>query len=261
MKLVVLTVPERSTNGRALAEDLDARLHVDMFNDPTRAHAEAWKLGLLEAESDDEWVGVIEDDAIPAWWVGGSHEAIENMNTPRWVGGSYDDTQYEETPRWGLIDEMLSNAPSPIVSGYLGKGRPKSMQGWAEAGTQKDVAWLLCHRLLHHVAVFMKASLVAQAVDQAFRFPNVPCDEALSVWAQGRGYPVAYSNPSMFDHLDAEPVVSPSQRRLTDPDPVARIAWTLGVRESYPADSFAWLDPISERMYGSRFEQKQGSLR
>ncbi|AXQ64480.1 glucosyltransferase [Gordonia phage Neville] len=248
MSLVVLTVPERLERGRALADSLGAWMWVDVHSNPTIAHADAWKDAAQRITWSDEWVGVIEDDAIPIWDQG--------------VGGSFRGRIENAPPRGGLLGQMLSTAPCNIVSGYLGTSRPQSNQDDIALTLHlSDPAWIVSRQLRHHVAVFMRARLVPRAVKYMREHPNTPCDEAISIWAQQALEPVAYCNPSLFDHDDdLPPAVRADQRRLAVGDGPRR-AWHTGTRESYPATDARFLDAVSEKIYRRRYGEIQGAFR
>ncbi|QNJ57159.1 glucosyltransferase [Gordonia phage Rabbitrun] len=251
MKLTILTVPSRLGMATKLAAELYySPVFVDYDLNPTLAHAHAWESGYHDRDHDDEWVGVIEDDAILA-------------DTP-WVGGSWGDGRKFIPPGGGALERMLSDAPTDIVSGYLGTGRPQSNQEdiAITLHMDPDPVWLIHHRVRHHVAVFMRAKLVPRAVEHMRRNPNIPCDEALSIWAQQAFQPVSYCFPCMFDHDDGVlPAVQKEQRRITVDDFTPRRAWEVGVREEYPASNARFLDPITDKLYGRRLGKVQRSFR
>ncbi|AYR03258.1 glycosyltransferase [Gordonia phage Octobien14] len=231
LSLCVLTVPSREEQARRLAEELGASLHIDHYGSPTKAHANAWYEALADARCKsahytEDWVGVIEDDAILA------------------DGATRDDLMH-----------MLRKAPADIVSGYLGRAKPADTQPHIEQALKHDPHYVITYRLLHHVAVFMRAKHVAKAAAYLREHPKFPCDEALGIWAQTAGEPVAYSVPSQFDHMDSEPVIL--GRPVTTGDPAEpRIAWVLGDRDDWDGKRIQLLDQPTRNRYGRRYGQR-----
>lgn len=227
LSLTVLTVPERESQGRALARRLKAKVVVDEKREPTRAHAEAWYRAVEAADDGDSWVGVIEDDAVPA----------EGLTRPG-------------------LEAMLNVAPADVVSGYLGTGRPWDAQSWIKAAVERDPHFVVSFQVLHHVALFMRARLAADAADYLFG-SRFPCDEGLTVWAQRKGVPVAYCYPSVFDHADEDSMIDRGPDRVGE----VRKAWASGVRDGWDASSLVLLDRPTVIRYGRRYEQVQGAFR
>jgi hypothetical protein len=109
------------------------------------------------------------------------------------------------------------------VSLYLGTRHPTYMQPRIASTIVRDdnANWLLAQRLQQAVGITIRAHLVAdmlRAIDH-----RRPVDEAIGCWAAKRGHRVAYSWPSIVDHLDVEPTITSRLRR----------AWRAGTRHQW----------------------------
>jgi GR25 family glycosyltransferase involved in LPS biosynthesis len=141
----------------------------------TENHLRAWSvLARLADESEPAWSVVLEDDAIPC----------QNFTTQ--------------------VREMLSAAPGPIVSLYLGKGRPPQWQRRAERAVATNAPYILSNTLLHAVGVAVRDgyldSMVRVAGEAARSIARKPIDEAITEWARSEALPIAYCNPSLVNH-------------------------------------------------------------
>ncbi|QNN99456.1 glycosyltransferase [Gordonia Phage Sephiroth] len=226
LSICVLTVPSREEQARRLALELGASLHIDHYESPSKAHANAWFNALADVFGtegwEDSWVGVVEDDAILA------------------DGATRDD-----------LLAMLREAPTDIVSGYLGRARPADAQPLIDQALKQDPHYLVTYRLLHHVAVFARAKHAADIASYLRKYSKFPCDEALGLWAQSAGLPIAYSVPSQFDHMDSEPVIL--GRTVTGNPQEPRIAWVFGDRDDWGQERTQLLDQPTVNRYGKRF--------
>lgn len=160
-------------------------------------HLKAWE---ATAARPAEWNLVLEDDAQP---VRGFLEQAE---------------------------QALGQAPAPIVSFYLGRGKPKSWQhrlGRALNDADRAGAhWIDTRQLLHAVAVAMRSGLREDWLEWA-PTSKLPIDERLSAWAHIRGHRIAYTIPSLIEHADGPTLI---QHRDRQPRTDERIAWRTGTR-------------------------------
>jgi hypothetical protein len=209
--------PDRLAAAYGIAYDLNAWITLDSDGiGSSRNHARAWR----DAYNLDpaEFVSVVEDDAIPA------------------------------IPIREHMARILAESPAPIVSGYLGSGRPPQYQPLIAEALKADPTWIIADELLHHVAVFVRRQYVPSLIAYLEAHPNFPCDEALSVWAQNNRLPVAYPIPSPFQHRDDEPVIRNQDR--AQPVREARKAWRHGVRETWVGGRVVLLDQKTKNRYG-----------
>lgn len=220
VSLVVVGHSTRKNDATELAESLSAGLTLDDGRLGSNAnHARAW--GMCDKSAD--WVGVVEDDAIPA------PDILRQL------------------------DLMLSAAPTEVVSGYLGTGRPQSRQEYIQAAIQADPTWVVATKLLHHVAVFARPHWVP-AFAQKLATSHQACDTALGELLRKRGMPVGYCMPSLFDHRDETPLIERGNRR-----PLARVAWRHGVREDW-SGPVAFLDGDTRARFGGRYVETCGEV-
>lgn len=140
----------------------------------TGNHLRTWRK-LAETQPQTPWTMVIEDDAVPI-------------------------------PAFGpCLDSVLRHAPAPIVSLYLGTGRPAHAQSAIVRAVATDLPFIVGSRLLHCVAVCVRTSLIGELIagaERAAHEADKPIDEAITEWMRSRCLPVAYTNPSLVDHAD-----------------------------------------------------------
>lgn len=171
----------------------------------TANHRRVWTDLAFSTNRHSPWCLVVEDDAQPIPGAG-------------WSGFH------------AQLDAALSVAPAPIVSLYLGTGRP--LAGWQgrirQATTEANSAgahWIVSNHVLHAVAIAIRTDLVPDML--AFTATtNLVADDALTAWATVRSHRVAYSWPSLVDHNDD--VVSLAEHRDGKPRTQRRRAWATG---------------------------------
>lgn len=198
---------DRRDRANRLHAQLSADYTTGMFLDDGRLgcdynHLHAWDS--ISADAATGWCAVFEDDAEPI------PELAYHMG-------------------WALF-----YSPAPIVSLYLGRGRPTHWQRRiSNAMRFDDRPFIVSTHLLHCVAVAIRTELVREmlrdtriAIDEG----NKPIDEAWTEAIQARNLPVAYTNPSLVDHAD-EPSVA--RHRYPQPQTEPRVAWQVGVRDSW----------------------------
>lgn len=145
----------------------------------------AQTLACLSRRADpDDWLVVLEDDAVPA-------------------------QPFRET-----VAELLALAPTRIVSFYLGTGYPAQYQRRIADAVAADTSWIVAERLLHAVGYAIApafAPSIVGAMTENARRPSrgrwAP-DDLISEWVIAHGEYVAYSNPSIVQHRDEESVIA-----------------------------------------------------
>jgi len=179
-------------------------------------HQRAWeKLTFSGAE----WCVVLEDDALPV-------------------------PCFREQ-----LAQALAVAPSPVVSLYLGTGRPKrvqpSIRAFVESGV--ETCWLTSEHMLHAVGIAMHRNVIAGMLTHIRQVPAalLPIDRAIGHWVtHGGPGSVAYTWPSLVGHRDTPTVIedhpSGESNRVMyldegDSLPVVtpRVAWRVGVRDRW----------------------------
>jgi hypothetical protein len=176
----------------------------------TQNHLRVWS---KYAEAPQDWVLVLEDDAVPC-------------------------PQFR-----AQLDAALAATPRRIVSLYLGTGNPKHWQERIYQVTREadreDADWIVSQHLLHAVGVAVHADLIPgmvnsiRAAGRARINRNVwplPIDEAITEWAQDNNHMAAYTWPSLVDHADEGTLVQhPDGNRRHAP----RKAWRHGTRDQW----------------------------
>ncbi len=186
----------RSAQAEALALAVEA--DVLSVDDGTLGcegnHAAVWE---QLAELPTSWSVILEDDAQP-------------------IGGFA-----------AQLYAALPMAPSPIVSLYLGRLRPRPWQprirnALAQA-EQAGAHWIQSTRLLHAVGYAIRTDLLPSLL----RYTSTrPVDEHISGWARQYGHPICYTVGSLVEHAD-EPTVIPLHPDKQPRTP-GRKAWRLG---------------------------------
>lgn len=186
-----------------LAKTLDATLAVDDGTLGADAnHLRAWTTA---QSTEHDWIAVVEDDAVP----------VDDITTQ--------------------AQQALAVAPEPVVSMYLGRGRPIRWQdrmSRALSTTRTDPHWFTTTHVLHAVAVAIHTDLVEDWLDWA-QDKTRPIDERMTAWCIARGHRVAYCNPSLFDHQDGPSLIPTDKTRPAR----ARTAWRTGTRDAWTSAS------------------------
>lgn len=177
----------------------------------TDNHLRAWEeLAWRDAEiGEDEWSVVLEDDAILC-------------------DGFMDQAEF-----------ALNNAPSPVVSLYLGQARPPQWQTKAARAVATGQPFIVSTTLLHAVAVAIRTDVLTgprgmlENASEAAHSPlRKPIDEAITEWCKGQAIPVSYTNPSLVNHDVSIPSVAqhrPEDAVLQD----GRVAHNFGTRSRW----------------------------
>jgi hypothetical protein len=186
---------------RRMADQLAAQTdatYVSVDDGTVGANVNHQKVWTYLANLDTEWSLCLEDDAVP-------------------VGGFTVHTA-----------AALTHAPAPIISFYLGTGRPPHWQNRiSDAVAKADVnqtAWIMSTHLLHAVAVAARTELIPGMLTYLARRRYYPIDEAITQWARRTNQPIAYTHGSLVDHMDGPTI---ERHRDGQPRLEARHAWTL----------------------------------
>lgn len=158
---------------------------------------------------------------------------LDNSNT-KWAVSLEDDAQ----PIPGFREQVnaaLEQAPTPIVSFYLGKHRVAVLEKRKRSAMNRadtaDAHWIAGKNLLHAVAVAIRTDVLAEILTYKTQFPdNFPNDEAISHWANTKGQRVGYTWPSLVEHAD-QPTLFVHPDKL--PRPPGRKAYKLGTRQTW----------------------------
>jgi GR25 family glycosyltransferase involved in LPS biosynthesis len=203
--IAIVAHPSRSTlaNGLGLSVRADAVCWDTTTVGCEENHLQAWR---YLADSGDDWGVVLEDDTYV-------------------VDGFRDQ-----------LKQVLTYAPSPVVSLYLGRGHPhggeSDWQNRIAAKIATDVCWLTAESLLsgqgYAIATTLIPDMLATVTPLAL---EMPIDEAISWWCQERNILVAHCRPSIVNHRDETPLI---QTRMDgQPRDVERVAWLFDWRDKW----------------------------
>lgn len=122
--------------------------------------------------------------------------------------------------------EALLASPTPIVSFYLGRSRPRHAQrkiaAALAAADERDAHWIVSTRLLHAVGYAIRTELLESLLCHD---SELPADEHITAWARRHGHAIGYTVGSLVDHADGPTVVD---HRDGQPRTPGRRAWRLG---------------------------------
>lgn len=162
-------------------------------------HRRTWQQLALEHS---DWSVVLEDDAVP----------VPCFKTQ--------------------LDDALTNAPTSIVSLYLGQQRPPQYQYMIQPAIDRaekaGAHWLVSRQLLHAVGLAIRTELIPDML--TLLDGEIPTDEAIGNWANKHFYRIAYSYPSLVDHADGETLIQHPDGQHRPP---GRIAWKTGTRPQW----------------------------
>lgn len=191
---------DRITQAEKLADQTQAAYIA--YDDGTLGcdgnHKRVWE---WHAEHTTDWAIVLEDDALP----------VENFRQQ--------------------LEQVLAQAPTPIVSLYLGRSRP--LCGWQTRiglavvkANQSNSHWIVTDAALHAVALCVRADLVPSML----AWVQNPVDDCISRWIRAQGLKVGYPWPSLVDHEDGPTLVKhPDGQPRNQP----RVAWWHGTRDHW----------------------------
>lgn len=133
------------------------------------------------------------------------------------------------------LEQALSVAPTPIVSLYLGQGRPPQWQdrvGQAiSAAERENACWIVGKRLLHGVAMCILTELVPSMLEG---ISERPIDWAVRDWAVQHGHDIGFTAPSLCDHADGPTLLTRTDSKVRDEQ---RTAWRTGTRDRWTGRS------------------------
>ncbi|DAZ90137.1 Bacteriophage protein [Mycobacteroides abscessus subsp. bolletii] len=222
IKIGIVAHDDRTEDADVLAEAVDANVYSRDNGDLGCEvnHRRVWS---TLASYDSDWSVVLEDDAQP----------VEGFRAQ--------------------LESALAVAPTPVVSLYLGKGRPEFAQTHIRTiaralspETQAAPCWLTGQVLLHAVGVAIRTFLIPNMLDHLTQPPAVflAQDQAIEHWANASGHRIGYTWPSLVNHADTPSVIEehpdgvPRGPRIVDGAIVVtpRRGWRVGTREHWSSD-------------------------
>jgi hypothetical protein len=187
-----------------MAEKLRANVHAyHVSYDNGLKGCEGNHLELLKCMSvtGADWICVLEDDAVPC-------QGFRQQ-----------------------LHDALTFAPAPIVGLYLGTGNPSyDAQRQIRQAVLKPAAWIMADCLVSAVGFAVKGEMVHALIED---LPLLEGEFPLRItrWAQTFDQQICYTNPSLVNHADVEPIGPHSVDRLE------RKAWRFGTREDWHTPS------------------------
>lgn len=199
-------------------------MHIGIVGHTQRAeqaHQLAETVGAVYTSIDDGILGC-EGNHRKVWgWLSGQDTT--------WSVVLEDDAQPVEGFRLQL-EQALAVAPTPIVSLYLGQGRPQHWQPRIDLARHNanavNASWLIAPALLHAVGVAVRTELLPSVLlDKTY-----PIDDAWTAWLRSQLLRVGYTWPSLVQHEDGPTLVK-------HPDGVERnqrrVAWWCHTRDEW----------------------------
>jgi GR25 family glycosyltransferase involved in LPS biosynthesis len=173
-------------------------------------HRHVWK-SLSHMAADDEWIIVLEDDAIPVPHFNIQAQAALD-NTPRNVN---------------------------VVSFYMGRLRPAAwqprMRNAVAQAERRNINWITSNTTLHAVCLAIRGPRhVNHMLDTTATLVR-PIDERITMWCRRFGHTTAYSHPSLVEHADETPCIT--KRFDGAAREQGRVAWHVGERETWTTKS------------------------
>ena len=203
----VVAHPSRMTMANRLAEQVSAEaVSWDVMDQGCEAtHLRLW--GYL-AESPSPYVVILEDDAQPC-------EHFRDQ-----------------------LGKVLSHAPSPIVSLYLGRGRPDQWQLPISSIIATEACFITSDTLLSTVGYAVRTELLPLMLHSVpLSVDRLELPEAITRWAKRRKHTISYARPSIVQHRDVPPVIATEDRHDGQERTELRQAWLFGERRSWDSSA------------------------
>lgn len=198
MATIIITHPQRQHTAQTLAAQVNGHLCIDDNNYGPGANHDRALAKAIHLHNSEQWHILLEDDAIPC------HDWHTQTRA------------------------ALDAAPTPIVSLYLGRSRPRRHQHHIPQLLASDPHWILHNELRHHVAVAIRADIAPQLLATVQPLTG-DADKRLGQAAQQLGHTIAYTNPSLADHHDTTPLITHINGQPR-PRPEPRKAWNHNTR-------------------------------
>lgn len=204
------------------------------------------------------------------WDIHNQGAEVNHLAAWEWLGG--------ESTRWGVVLEddvipckgfqqqlaaALENSPTPIVSLYLGRGRPPHWQQRISRVIATEASYITAQALLGGQGYAMRTELFHDfdRVRHLVNRKRLPIDEAISAWAVEMGIRVSYPVPSLVDHRDGPTLIrhwDGPRNGLTalltddsDPSgallPEIRKAWLFGPHAHWDSSSLELGTPLTTK--------------
>lgn len=202
ISITICAHPTRETQAGKLAAELGATICMD---DDSYGQGVNHDRALILANNmeDADWAIVVEDDAIP----------VDTFTTQ--------------------IQSALANCPTNVASLYLGRHYPRRHQPRIPTLLQSDPHWIVHDELRHGVCVAIRPRLITPLLTIVENIHDLPADYRWGYGLRQLGQPIAYSNPSLVDHDDSQPVITHNPNGTPRVRTNSRTAWNPGARETW----------------------------
>lgn len=144
------------------------------------------------------------------------------------------------------VKAALACAPAAIVGLYLGTGNPSGVPGRAvgeavRTALKKDRAWITGDCLIGSVGYAVRVRLITAMLAGITGRVGEELPLRISRWAQETGMTVAYTQPSLVNHLDGVPIGFSEAEfaALRGTAGAERKAWSFGVRKDWDTPAVA----------------------
>ena len=129
------------------------------------------------------------------------------------------------------LHAALKEAPSLIVSLYLGTSNPIHWQDAIRRSVAVAEAWIVGTHLIHGVGYCIHADLIDELIENLDPHSRRPIDEQISAWTAPNHILVGYTNPSLVDHEDGPSCIEKHPDGAPRNKP--RKAWNYGGRTNW----------------------------
>jgi GR25 family glycosyltransferase involved in LPS biosynthesis len=142
------------------------------------------------------------------------------------------------------LSMALTASPEPIVSLYMGRLKPEKWQAPMQAAiTEADTTgahWITTNAAIHAVGIAIHTTLIPDLLK--YWRDWLPADQAISSWTRRTNRHIAYTHPSLINHLDIPTVIKRRQDGMTRTP--GRIAWHTGGHTQWNSDTIAMPNPL-----------------
>lgn len=237
MDIGIVAVVHKSRKSRVPELEKSAKVEAIAY-DPGHVGCEQNHICAWEYLSrvDCDWGVVLEDDALP----------VTNFNQQ--------------------LRQVLSVAPHPVVSLYLGRSRPPQYQSSIAQVIGLDTHFIESKTLLNCVGLCVRGDYLRQLATYCRKYYDgeqrrvkkgsidaldcTPIDEMISSWTETETPGVVYTNPSLVDHAQLPTTIPYHLSRHKEEDMVSRKevrrAWRVGTRKDWSGTSIVRLPEPGE---------------
>jgi hypothetical protein len=142
------------------------------------------------------------------------------------------------------LEQALQASPEPIVSLYMGRMKPEKWQAPMQAAiTEANTTgahWITTNAAIHAVGIAIHTTLIPDLLK--YWRDWLPADQAISSWTRRTNRHIAYTHPSLINHLDIPTVIKRRQDGMTRTP--GRIAWHTGTHDEWNSAAVSMPNPL-----------------